>query len=86
MSHKEYQECLVHYRLDHSKFGNMQQALSGKVVFDKLASDFELLFDFKAACPKVPKNSYPKMMELKVQAYDMIVATLPGPDLWKVIQ
>ena len=63
----------------------MQQALSGKVVFDKLASDFELLFDFKAACSKVSKNSYLEMMELKAQAYDMAVATLPGPDLWRFI-
>ena len=86
MSQKEYQECLVHCRFDHNKFGHMQQALSGKVVFDKLASGFELLFDFKAACSKVPKISYPETMELKAQAYDMIVATLPGPNLWRVIQ
>ena len=86
MSHKEYQECLVHCRLDHNKFGDMQQALSRKVVFDKLASDFELLFDFKAACSKVPKISYPETMELQVQAYNMMVVTMPGPDLWRVIQ
>ena len=48
MSQKEYKEFLVHYRLDHNKFGDMQQALSGKVIFDKLANDFELWFDFKA--------------------------------------
>ena len=86
MSHKEYRECLVHCRLDHNKFGDMQQSLSGRVIFDKLTSDFELLFDFKAACSKVSKNSYLEMMELKAQAYDMAVATLPGPDLWRVIQ
>ena len=86
MSQKEYQEFLVHYRLDPNKFGYMQQALSGKVGFDKLASDFELLFDFKATCSKVPKISYPKMMELKAQAYDMTTVTMPGPDLWRFIQ
>ena len=86
MSQKEYQEFLVHYQLDHNKFGDMQQALSGKVVFDKLARDFELLFDFKATCSKVPKISYPEMMELKVQAYNMMAMTMPGPDLWRVIQ
>ena len=64
----------------------MHQALSRKVVFEKLASDFELLFDFKATCSKVPKISYPKMMELKAQAYDMMAATMPGLDLWRVIQ
>ena len=63
----------------------MQQALSGKVIFDKLASDFELLFDFKAACSKIPKISYPEMTKLQAQAYDMMVATMLGPDLWRVI-
>ena len=86
MSQKEYKECLAHYWLDHSKFGDMKQALSGKFVFDKLASDFELLFDFKATCSKFPKISYPKTMELKAQAYDMTTATMPSPDLWRFIQ
>ena len=72
--------------MDHSKFGDMQQALLGKIIFDKLASDFELWFDFKATCSKVPRDSYPKLMELKVQAYDMVDAALPGPDAWRVIR
>ena len=55
MSQKEYNECLVHCRLDHNKFGDMQQALSGKVIFDKLANDFKLWFDFKFTCSKVPR-------------------------------
>ena len=55
----------MHCQLDHNKFGDMQQALSGKVVFDKLASDFKLLFDFKDTCSKVPKISYTEAMELK---------------------
>ena len=55
-------------------------------MFDKLTNDFELLFDFKATCAEVPETSYPKTMELIAQAYDMAVATLPGPDLWRVIQ
>ena len=64
----------------------MQQSLSGKVIFDKLTMNFELLFDFKAACAKTPKTSYLKTMELKALAYNMAVVPLPGPDLWKVIQ
>ena len=76
----------MHFRLDNNKFGDMEQSMLGKVVFDKLTMDFELLFDFKATCAKVPETSYPKMMELKAQAYDMVVVTLPGPDLWRIIQ
>ena len=58
----------------------------GKIVFDKLASEFELLFDFKATYAEVPETSYWETMELKAQAFDMAVATLPGPDLWRSIQ
>ena len=64
----------------------MQQSLLGKIIFDKLTNDFELLFDFKAACAEVLETSYPETMELKVQAYDMEVTTLPSPNLWKIIQ
>ena len=64
----------------------MQQVLLGKFIFDELASDFKLLFDFKATCSKVPKISYLKMMELQAQAYDMIAAIMLGIDLWRVIQ
>ena len=81
MSQKEYQECLVHCWLDNNKFGDMQQSLSGKIIFDKLASEFELLYEFKATCAEVPETSCPEMMELKVQAFNMAMAILPGPDL-----
>ena len=64
----------------------MQQSLSGKTIFDKLASEFELLFDFKAICSRAPETSYPETMELKVQALDMAVATFPVPDQWRSIQ
>ena len=64
----------------------MQQSLLGRTVFDKLASEFELLFDFKATCVEVPKTSYLETMELKVQALDMAVATFLGPDQWRSIQ
>ena len=63
----------------------MQQALSGKTIFDKLADDFELWFDLKAMYSKVPRDSYSKAMELKAQAYGMATAPLPAPDTWKVI-
>ena len=57
LSQKDYKECLVNFWLDHSKFGDMQQALSGKVIFDKLANDFELWFGFKATFSKVHRAS-----------------------------
>ena len=64
----------------------MQQALSGRVVFDKLAEEFELLFDFKVSCAKVPNCSYVDNMELKVLAHEMVVAYFPNPEHWRSIQ
>ena len=48
--------------------------MSGRVVFDKFTGEFELLFDFKFACAKVPNFSYADNMELRVLAHDMVVA------------
>ena len=64
----------------------MQQSLLGMIVFDKLAGESKLLFDFKATCAKAPMASYTETMELKVQTLDMVVATFPGPDQWRSIQ
>ena len=64
----------------------MQQSLLGNIIFDKLANEFELLFYFKATCAENLETSYPKMMELKAQAFDMTAATLPSLDLWRSIQ
>ena len=57
LSQKDYKEILVHYQLNHNIFGDMQQALLGKVIFDKLANDFELWFEFKATFSKVHRAS-----------------------------
>ena len=86
LSKKYYLERLVSCRSDNIKFEEMQQSLLGKTIFDKLASQFELLFDFKSTCSKAHEASYKKIMELKVQALDMVVTTLPGPDQWRSIQ
>ena len=82
----DYKDFLLDYRSDHKKFRDMEQALSGKVVFDKLVSDFELWFDFKTTRPKVPMTSYSEAMDLRAQAYDMVVVPLPGLDTWKTIR
>ena len=78
MSHKEYMERLVSCRSNNSKFRDMQQYLSGRTIFDKLASELELLFDLKSTYARAPEASYTETMELKVQILDMVVATFPG--------
>ena len=70
----------------HSKFEYVQHALSGRVMFDKLAKDLELLFYFKVVCAKVPNFSYEGNLELKVLAHEMVVADFPNPEHWREFQ
>ena len=86
LSQKEYLDKLVNCRSDHSKFEDMQQAMSGRVVFDKLAGEFKLFFDFKVACAKVPNFSYAYNMELRFLEHDMVVAYFPKPKHWRIVQ
>ena len=85
LSQKDYKECLVNCRSNHNKFEDMQQALSGKSIFDKLVDDFELWFDLKAMYCKVPRASYSEAMELKAQDYDMDMTPLPSSNMWRII-
>ena len=80
LSQEEYMERLINCRSDHNKFQDMQQALSGRVVFAKVAEEFELLFDFKATCVKVPNLSYAESMELRVLVHEIVVAYFPKPE------
>ena len=57
----------------------MQQALYRRVVFDKLVGEFELLFDIKVVCAKVPSISYADNIELRVLTHEMVVTDLPNP-------
>ena len=86
LTQEEYLERLILRRADHSKFGDMHHALSGSIMFDKLAGAFELLADFKATCTTVPNFSYKENAELKVLAHDMVVAKFLGLGLLNSIQ
>ena len=55
-------------------------------MFDKLAGEFELLFDFKVVCAKVPNFSYAEKMELRVLAHEMVVAYFPNLEHWRAVQ
>ena len=55
-------------------------------MFDKLAEYFELLFDFKFVCAKVPNFLYADNMDLRVLENEMVVAYLPNPEHWRAVQ
>ena len=62
------------------------QSLSGKTLIEKLAGDFEMLFDFKATCTKLQDFSYSKNVELRVLTKEMINLNLLVVDQWKIIE
>ena len=63
-----------------------QQSLPGKTLIEKLTGDFEMMFDLKDTCTKLPYFSYPKNLELNVLAKEMISLDVPTADQWKTIQ
>ena len=85
-SQKEYLDKLVNCGSDHSKFEDMQEALFERVLFDKLAEEFKLLFDFKVVCANVPNISYIENMELRVLAHEMVVVDFPKSKQWRKVQ
>ena len=87
ISQKEYQDRLIDCRQDQRKFEDMaQQSLSGKVVVDKLSSEFELLFDFRVVCTKFPMLPYPENIEISVLAEEIIKLEMSTVNQWKVIE
>ena len=67
LSQKEYYDRLVECTRDHRKFKDItQQSLSSMTMIRKLSGEFELLFNFKALCTKLPAPSYLKNIDLEV--------------------
>ena len=87
LSQKEYYDRLVECRKEHRKFEDMaQQSLLGNTVVKKLSSEFELLFDFKALCTRLPMRSYLEKLELGLLAKEMVKLEIPTTNQWKVIK
>ena len=83
---KDYNNRMINYILDHRKFEDMKQLFSGRIVVDKLAEYFEMLFDFKATCAKLPYFSYVENVELRVLEKEMINLHFPTIGPWKIIE
>ena len=59
LSQNEYNDKLINCRLNQIQFHDkQQQSLSVKIMIDKSTRDFEMLFNFKAMCAKLPYFSY----------------------------
>ena len=85
-SQKDYNDRLINSILDHKQFEDMQQSLSGKIVVDKLAEYFEMMFNFKATCAKLSYFSYVENVELRVLEKEMVNLDFPTVNQWKTIE
>ena len=75
-----YYENLIVRRKEHLKFADMTSSLTGRIIVDMLANEFEILFSFKEACVHLHSFSYHDHFELCVLAKDMCTLELPSPD------
>ena len=86
LSQEEYQSLLVNARLDYKKFEDMTRSLSGKVIIDKLALEFEIVDSFRMIGANMPPISYVDHVELRVLAKEMENLEVPSGDQWKTIE
>ena len=54
----EYYEKIISCKQYHIKFADMNQPLPDRVIVDKLADEFEIMFTFKEACVHLKIYSY----------------------------
>ena len=64
----------------------MTQSLSGKIIIDKLAVDFEIINMFMAIFTQFPPISYVYHVELRVLVKEMKNMELPYLDQCKTIE
>ena len=79
LNNDEYYEKLIACRKYHANFAYMNHSLFGRVVVEKLANEFEILFAFKEACAHLQSYSYKDHTELRVLEKEMSSLELPSP-------
>ena len=83
---KEYQDKLIECILNHTNFVDMHQSLSGKTIVQKLADEFEMIFDLKEVCARLKNYSYRDHVELHILSKEMFTLYFPSVDQWKAVE
>ena len=86
LTQNEYHEMLIACKQDHANFANMNQLLSRKIIVDKLADEFEILFTFKEACVHLQRYSYKDHIKLHMLEKEMSIMELPSPYQYKTVE
>ena len=64
----------------------MNQSLSGKMIIEKLADEFEIFFSFKEACAHLQNYSYRDHIELHVLEKEVSTFELPSADQRRIVE
>ena len=72
--------------MDHSKFEDLVKGLTGKIIVEKLAEDFEVLQKFLIIRRGFPTVSYEAYVDLEVSIREMMQYDTPSAEQWRTME
>jgi hypothetical protein len=82
---EDYNSLLIQCRMDHSKFEAMEESLKGPSMVEYLATDFEILNQFKIVKIGLPTMSYAMCIDLEILIKEMMDYNILSDSQWKEI-
>jgi hypothetical protein len=82
---EEYNSLLTQCRMDHSKFEGLEENLKGPSLVEYLATDFEILNQFKTVKIGLPTMTYATCIDLEILIKEMMDYEIPSDSQWKEI-
>ena len=82
---EEYNSLLTQCRMDHSKFESMEENMKGPILVEYLATDVEILNQFKTMKIGLPTMSSTTYIDLDILIKDMMDYEIPSDSQWKEI-
>jgi hypothetical protein len=82
---EDYNSLLIQCRMDHSKFEAMEESMKGPSLVEYLATDFEILNQFKIVKIDLSIMSYSMCISLDILIKEMMDYEIPSDSQWKEI-
>jgi hypothetical protein len=80
-----YKSLLIQCRMDYSKLEAMDESLKGPSLVEYLATDFEILNQFKTMKIGLSIMSYSTCINLEILIKEMVDYKIPSDSQWKEI-
>jgi Txe/YoeB family toxin of Txe-Axe toxin-antitoxin module len=82
---EEYNSLLTQCIMDHSKFEALEENLKGPSLVEYMATDFEILNQFKAVKIGLPNINYATCIDLEILIKHIMDYKIPSNSQWKEI-